>query len=200
MNQEQSELLRPAFVIDRGSEVDVLKMLDKLEELVEGALHLFNKAWFVDLDEFFVLTNRIRASLPDEVKRASRVANDSDRIVGGAREEAARMIERAREESDKIIENAKSQAEKNVDASEINRLATAQAREIVAASEQTAREIRSGADAYAREVLTSLEDFTARIVGTIQRGREKLEQRDVSDPADDYTDAELGRRDRGIRR
>ncbi|MDO8588541.1 MAG: hypothetical protein Q7T82_16055 [Armatimonadota bacterium] len=200
MNQEHSPVRRRSFIGDRTSEADVLKMLDKLEELVEGALHLFNKAWFVDLEEFFVLTNRIRASLPEEVKRASRVAIDSDRIVGSAREEAAQLTDQARDEATRFIEAAREDAARLVDSSEINRLATAQAKEIVAAAEQTARDVRSGADEYAKEVLTSLENFAAKIIGTIQRGREKLEQREAPAQTEEYLGPEVSRHDRGVRR
>lgn len=200
VNEEQVTVTKPNFVSDRGSEVDVLKMLDKLEELVEGSMHLFNKAWFVDLEEFFVMTNRIRASLPDEVKRASRVATDSDKIVGSAREEAARILEESREDADRMIAMASEEVSRLVDASEINRLATSQAREIVAAAEQTAREVRSGGDEYAKEVLNNLENFASRIVGTIQRGREKLDQREANLMTDDFFSADLSRRERGVRR
>ena len=201
VSQEQVPLRRPSFVGDRSSEADILKMLDKLEELVEGSVHLFNKAWFVDIEEFFVLTNRIRASLPDEVKRASRVATDSDKIVGDARQEATQVMEQAQEQAERMTTAAREEVARLVDASEIDRLATSHSREIVAASEQTARDIRSGADEYAREVLTSLENFTAKIVGTIQRGREKLDQRDTAPTAEELVGPpEMGRRDRGVRR
>jgi len=201
LNQEQIPVRKPTFITtDRNSEMDVLKMLDKLEELVENALHLFNKAWFVDLEEFFVLTNRIRASLPDEVKRASRVATDTDRIVGGAREEAAHLVEQARDECEKLVASAREQAARLVDASEINQLATVQARDMVAAAEETARDIRAGSDEYAKEVLTRLENFASGIIGTIQRGRDKLEQREAAPQTDELMGPDLGRRDRGVRR
>ena len=200
MSDEQSVLQRPVFIGDRSSETDVLRMIDKLEELVEGALHLFNKAVMVDLEEFFVLTNRIRASLPDEVKRASRVNVDSDKIVAAAREDALHLVEQAKEEASRTIEAAKAEAARLIDSSEIHRLATAQAREIVAGAEQTARDIRTGSDEYAKEVLTNLENFAAKIIGTIQRGRDKLEQRETSPQIDDLLGEEAGRRDRGLRR
>ena len=177
MSQEQLTVQRSPFLAERDAEVDILKLLDRLEEQVEGATHLFNKAVFVDLDEFFVLTNKIRASLPDEVKRASRLANDGDRIVAAARDEAARILEQARAEAAGISEEARTQVALLVDSSEIKRLAASQAKEIIAAAETTAREVRYGADEYSREVLANLENYTAQIIGTIQRGREKLEDR-----------------------
>ena len=41
------------------------------------------------------LTNKIRASLPEEVKRASRVTAESEQIVDGARETAEQTLEEA---------------------------------------------------------------------------------------------------------
>ena len=177
MNQEQLTVQRPPFLAERDAEVDILKLLDRLEEQIDGATQLVNRAFFVNVDEFFVLTNKIRASLPDEVKRASRLANDSERIVGAARDEAARILEQVRAEAAGAVEEARAQAALLVDSSEIKRLATSQAKEIMAAAEATAREVRYGADEYSREVLANLENYTARIMGTIQRGREKLEDR-----------------------
>ena len=177
MTQEQLTVQRPPFLAERDAEVDILKLLDRLEEQVDGAVCLFNKAMFVDVDEFFVLINKIRASLPDEVKRASRLASDGDRIVAAARDEAARILEQARAEAAGIIEEARAQVALLIDSSEIKRLAASHAKEIIGAAESTAREVRFGADEYAREVLANLENYTARIMGTIQKGREKLEER-----------------------
>lgn len=178
MNEEQASIPRYPFLQQRGPEVDILKLLDKLEDLIDnGLFEVWGRAYGVRTEEFHMLINKIRASLPDEVRTATRLASDSDRIVGAAREEAKIMVEHAREEAARIIEEAKSQAAKLVETSEINRLATAQAREIVAAAEASAREVRRGSDEYAKEVLANLENFTTKLMGTIQRGREKLDQR-----------------------
>lgn len=178
MNQEQTPIQRYPFLSQRGPEVDILKLLDKLEDVVEnGMLEIWGRAYGVKTEEFHMLINKIRASLPDEVRTATRLAGDSDRIVSAARDEARILVENAREEAAQVVESARTQAAQLVETSEINRLATAQAREIVASSEATAREIRRGADEYAKEVLANLENFTTKLMGTIQRGREKLDQR-----------------------
>ncbi|HOM71804.1 MAG TPA: hypothetical protein PLP86_06115, partial [Armatimonadota bacterium] len=157
-------------------EVDILKLLDKIEDAVD-VREFMGRAWGVQIEEVTMLINKIRASLPDEVRTATRLASDTDKIVSAAKEEARIFVENARQEAASIVEEAKVQASQLVETSEINRMATAQAREIVASAEASAREIRRGADEYAREVLANLENFTAKLMGTIQRGREKLEQR-----------------------
>ena len=177
MSQEQKPIPRYPFINQRGPEVDIYKLLDKLEAIAEAGYEFWGRTWGVKTEEIHMLINKIRASLPDEVRAATRLASDTDKIVGTAKEEARIFVENAREEAARIVEQAKAQAEQLVETSEINRLATAQAREIVASAESSAREIRRGADEYAREVLANLENFTAKLMGTIQRGREKLEQR-----------------------
>ena len=177
MNQEQIIVRRPSFLSGRSSQEDILKLLDSLEELAENTQTFFGKAWGLNLEEFHMLTNKIRASLPDEVRRASRVANDSDKIVSAAKEEAEVIIEQAAEEANRVIDEARQMAAKLVDTSEINRLAKAQAQEIMANSESASREVRRGADEYAREVLASIETHLGTVLGTLQKGREKLEVR-----------------------
>jgi len=177
MSDERIVVQRPSFMTSRSSQEDILKLLDSLEDLAEGAYSLFGKLYCVDKEEFYMLTNKIRASLPDEVRRASRVANDSDKIVSAAKEEADIIKEQAVEESNRIVDEARQMAAKLIDTSEINCLAKAQAQDIVANAESAARDIRRGADEYAREVLAAIENHLAGVMGTLQRGREKLEVR-----------------------
>ena len=177
MNKEQIVLQRPSFLNGQSSQEDILKLLDSLEELAENVHAFFGRAWGLDLEEFHMLTNKIRASLPDEVRRASRVANDSDKIVSAAKEEADVIAEQAKEESARVVEEARQMAAKLIDTSEVNRLAKAQAQQMMSSAESTARETKRGADEYAREVLAAIENHLAKVMGALQKGREKLEVR-----------------------
>ena len=177
MSQEQTVIRKPAFLNGGNSQEDILKLLDSLEELAENTYSFLGKAWGMDVEEFHMLTNKIRASLPDEVRRASRVASDSDKIVGAAREEAEMVVEQATEEANRVVDEARQMASKLVDTSEINKLAKAQAQEALARAESASRETRRGADEYAREVLSAIENHLAKVMGTLQKGREKLEVR-----------------------
>ena len=177
MNQERTVVQKPSFKTSKHSQDDILKLLDNLEELADDAYRFFGRAWGLDLEEFYMLTNRVRASLPDEVRRASRVANDSDKIVSAAKEEAKMIQEQGVEEAGRVVEEARQMAARLVETSDINRLAKAQAQEIMANAESAARDIRRGADEYAREVLTAIENHLAGVMGTLQKGRERLDVR-----------------------
>lgn len=169
--------MRPGSVLSGdGVAIDVPKLIDRLEDLVGGSRHFFNKAWGIDLEEFYILTNKIKASLPDDVRKATRLTKDSQRIVEEARMEAEQVLERARKEADRLMTEARTEAERLKDTHEISRIATTQAKEIVAQAEQNAAEMRRGADEYAMDVLARLENEVARAMTTIQKGREKLER------------------------
>lgn len=179
------------------SAIDTYKVLDQLEALVEDSKKFMG---FVKLDEeeFFMLVSKLRASLPEDVRRAGKIAQNSDKIMEAAtaeagmhlenaRSEAERALIDARTEGERLIAEAKSQAEALVSQSEVQRIASAQAREIVAQAEQEADEIRAGADDYALQILTTLEGQVTEAMGqvqgridgvltTIRRGRQKLEQ------------------------
>lgn len=158
--------------------IEILQLLKQLEELVENTRYiaLLKLTYGLDHDEFFVLVNRIRASLPEDVKRASNLTRERNRILDTAREEANHIIEESRAEAGRILEEARLQAQRLVDQSEIVLMAKEQARQIVASAQEDARQIRRGADEYARDVLNNLEAVLAKAIGTIQRGKEKLEE------------------------
>ena len=177
MSQEQIIVRRPSFYNGVSPQEDILKLLDQLEDLAEGTQSFMGRAWGLNLEEFHMLTNKIRASLPDEVRRANRVASDSDKIVSAAKEEAEMINEQAAQEANRIVEEARQMASKLIDSSEINRLAKAQAQDLLSHAEVHSRETKRGADEYAREVLAAIENHLAKVMGTLQKGREKLEVR-----------------------
>jgi vacuolar-type H+-ATPase subunit H len=179
--------------------VDVFRLLDQLEELPEKAKHLpFNTLLGFDHEQFYYLVLKVRANLPDDMKKAQRVARDSERIVDEARDvatqqlesgrvEASRLLEQAKSDSEKaleaarteanrIVESARQQASAMIEKNEIIRMATAQAHELIRSAETESSEIRKGADDYAKDVLANLETVMGKAIATVQRGRESLER------------------------
>src|ERR1051326_3666889 len=105
--------------LESGPRVDLERLVDELETCVENSKQIMNHAVWLDLDEFFEITRRIKASLPDEIKRATRVSREGNRILDDAREEAKRMLEEARAESERLVRTARAEAEQLVDTGEI---------------------------------------------------------------------------------
>src|SRR5579875_2964957 len=94
--------------------MDILKLLNELEDMIEGtkSLGIGGLAINFHQDDFLDVTNKIRASLPEDLKRASRVTAASEQIVDGAREAAERTLEEAGVEAEQITREARANAER----------------------------------------------------------------------------------------
>ena len=67
--------------------IDTLKNLERLESLVEDSKQFLGFFRFND-EEFYMLVNKIRASLPEDLRRAGKITQNSDRIMEQAQTEA----------------------------------------------------------------------------------------------------------------
>jgi cell division septum initiation protein DivIVA len=104
--------LRPTF--EQGEcAIDTYKLLDEVESLVEEGKHVFGLT-MISREDFFELTNKLRASLPEEMRRANKVNQDSERIVGGAREAAEQTVVDAKSEAQRVLDSSHQYAEKLV--------------------------------------------------------------------------------------
>jgi len=92
--------------------MDIIKLLNELERLIEDQKTVMGLTVNFHPDDYLDITNKIRASLPEEVKRASRVTAESDKIVDGARETAEQTLEDATSEADQIIRDARLNVER----------------------------------------------------------------------------------------
>ncbi len=112
------------------------------------------------------LIDQLRVAVPDEVRQARRITEESDRIT-----------ERAREEGDAIIGRAQERAAQMLEERELVRAAQVRAAEIIEAAQAEAREQRRAADEYAAGVLIRLEGECIKALTSIKRGIDLLDER-----------------------
>lgn len=116
------------------------------------------------------LIDQLRASVPEEVRQAKRITDETERIVERSQEEAERILARAQEQAAFLIEER-----------ELTRAAEIRSAQIVADGERDAADIRRGADEYAQGVLVRLEGECLRALQSIKRGLLVLDQRQPAD-------------------
>src|SRR5512133_3521114 len=174
--------------------------LDELVALVESARALpLSASCVVPREEVLELLDELRAALPDALEDARGVlaareellgqARDRrDRAVGEARAEAERLVTGARAEADRLLAAARADAGRMVSADGVRRAAEADARGLLEAAGQRADRLRADADAYADERLAALEDTLARLLGTVERGRELLRRPPDGGAGEDWSD------------
>ena len=142
---------------DEDEDVDAL--VDDLEALFAESKRVpFGRKLMVDEARALELVDRLRSAIPAEVRRAQRVLDEQDQILGEAREQARRTLhERGL--------MAELDAERD---------------RMLAQVERDTERMRSDADVYVRGVLTDLADRLARIQASVTNGIEA-----VSPPAEE---------------
>ncbi|OPX84189.1 MAG: hypothetical protein A4E53_03965 [Pelotomaculum sp. PtaB.Bin104] len=144
--------------------MDLLSALNELEELIEssGKIPLTRKV-LVDEERMFDLVDKIRTTIPEEIRQAKWIIQEREKVLNDSQKEAVR-----------IMEDAQRQLEKQADDSEITRQAKVMAEEIILKAEAIAREIREGARSYADEILANLEESMGKMLSQIEQGRTEL--------------------------
>ncbi|OPY57369.1 MAG: hypothetical protein A4E55_01694 [Pelotomaculum sp. PtaU1.Bin035] len=144
--------------------MDLLYALNELEELIEtsGKIPLTRKV-LVDEERMLDLLDRIRTTIPEEIRQAKWIIQEREKVLNDSQKEAMR-----------IIDDAQKQVEKQADDSEVARQAKVLAEEIVGKAESVAREIREGARSYADDILANLEENLGKILSQVDQGRSEL--------------------------
>jgi len=144
--------------------VELFTVLNELEEFIENSMRVpLTKRILIDEDKLFDYLDRMRTSLPDELRQAKWVLQEREKVINDSKKEATRIIEDTRIKLDKQAEE-----------SEIARQAQIKANEIIQKAEDVAREIKQGARDYADDILKGLEEELDKLAGQIKNGRMEL--------------------------
>jgi hypothetical protein len=132
------------------------------------------------------LLDQLRVAVPEEVRQAKRISEETERIVEQAQEQAERILARAQEQAAFLIEER-----------ELTKAAEIRSAEIIEQGEREADDIRRGADEYAQSVLVRLEGECIKALQSIKRGLAMLDDRQASEAAPagearDYEGIEAG--------
>jgi cell division septum initiation protein DivIVA len=116
------------------------------------------------------LIDQLRVAVPEEVRQAKRV-----------NEETSRLVERAQEEAERILARAQEQAAFLIEERELTRAAQIRSEQIIEDGRAEGEEIRRGADTYAASVLIKLEGECVKALQSIRRGLALLDDRHPTD-------------------
>ncbi len=146
--------------------MDILHLIDRLEELFNESRALpFTHNVIVDEDRMLDIIDQMRIAIPEEVKKAQQLLNQSDRILAQAEEKANRTTLLAEEKAeeltseDVLIEKAKLRADKVLEQARADASAT-----------------RIDADNYVVETLSGVEDELSRLLNQVHNGIRELQK------------------------
>ncbi len=108
----------PRFVAPPKESADIFRLLSELEDLVEKAPKKLGMMFGFDEDRFHMTVLKIRANLPEEMKRASKLARESERIVEESRTHADQIIQETRKQAISELERSKQDLTKTREATQ----------------------------------------------------------------------------------
>lgn len=151
----------------REGNVDIQFLVERLEALVVNARKLPMTSQVI-LEQAAVLDviDQMRVAIPEEVRQARRVNQESDQLLAKAREEAEQIIGAAQEQAALLLQDQS-----------VLREAESQAGEMRARAQTKADETMRGADQYASDVLVRLESDLVKTLSIVKKSLEVLEER-----------------------
>lgn len=163
--------------------MDVNKLLDELEELIEQRplplirkYRPMRKVFFLDVDDVLDLTHQIRASLPQQIQKADQITRERDRILAEAREQADRMVTEAAEQAELTIRQAQEESRLLVSNHEITRQAQVEGQRIIDQAGREGEAIRQGALEFARNAFNNVEQAIDNVVQRIANVQQVAKQ------------------------
>src|SRR4051794_39237257 len=89
---------------DRRSPVDPLDRIDEIIAMVEGARSVpMSRNCIVDRAEMIGLLDQVRSELPSEMRRASALLDERDKILDAGKREAERIILEGEQEHARLV-------------------------------------------------------------------------------------------------
>jgi len=144
--------------------MEVYRILDELEAELEESpkIPLTNKIIIQD-EVIFKNIDRLRATLPEDIRQAQWVKKERQRIIDDAELEAR-----------KIIENAKDKVQELANETEIYKLGEKNSQEILKRANAQAQEITQGAFNYADEVMAQIHAHLEKHSAVLKEGRQQI--------------------------
>ncbi|MBK8190403.1 MAG: ATP synthase F0 subunit B [Vampirovibrionales bacterium] len=160
------------------------KMIERMEDLILSGMGVPFTPWtVVNGDKMAPLLDRIRESLPEEIRHAQHVLSRREELIADAQRRAEQMIEDARRQADVILSDSelmraiREEADRVrqqvvVDLEAHRRKAFEEADALKNTAAEEARQLREGSERYADTVLSSLERQLAEFQGVVRNGQQ----------------------------
>jgi vacuolar-type H+-ATPase subunit H len=144
--------------------VDPLDRIDEIIALVEGARSVpMSRNCMIDRGELIGALEQLRGELPGELRRATALLEERDKI-----------IDAGRNESERIIAEAEAEHARLVSINEIVVSAEHESSRLVGEARAEAQRLREEVDDYVDTALANFEQFLTRSLASIERGRDKM--------------------------
>lgn len=144
--------------------MDVLKLIDEIEDILENSSSMpFSSKVMVDIDELYEILKEIRLKLPDEIKQATWIKDERQKILAEAQKDA-----------DTLLSEAELRLEELIEQDEITKKAKQMSEEIIAKAQTNAKEIRLGTLEYSDNLLLETQENLKDLIDHLNVNRQEL--------------------------
>lgn len=144
--------------------MDPLDRIDEVLALVEGARSVpMSRNCMIDRGELIAALEQLREELPTEMRRATALLEERDKIIDAGRREAERIISEGEAEHARLVS-----------VNEIVVSAEHEAARITGEARAETQRLREEVDDYVDTALANFEQFLTRSLASIERGRDKM--------------------------
>lgn len=144
--------------------MDPLDRIDEITVLVENARSVpMSRNCMLDRTEIINLLDQLREELPSELRRATALLEERDKILEAGRNEAERIISEGEAEHSRLVS-----------VNEITVSAEHEAARLISEARSEAQRLREEVDDYVDTALANFEQLLTRSLASIERGRDKM--------------------------
>lgn len=139
--------------------------LNELEEILDESwnLPLFKGKVFVDVERIKENFEKIRESLPDEIRQAKAIVADRAQIIEDAKTESSTIIKVAQEKAKNILSN-----------DELVKRAEETSESIISEAKIKARDMKKAANEYVEELMKKTDDVLMNSITELRQARKDL--------------------------
>jgi len=145
--------------------IDILVLVDRLEDLFRnGARIPLTRKRIVDQQAFLDIIDQMRIAIPEEIRQAKRLNDDSERVRGNAQSEAERILAETQKHAAMLLSQQG-----------IMQAAEEQSDQIAAHAVAHRAHLIAEADEHCIAVLTALEDELNELLSSTRNGIQHLQ-------------------------
>ncbi|HIU09892.1 MAG TPA: hypothetical protein IAB00_01345 [Candidatus Avidehalobacter gallistercoris] len=170
---------------DSLSEGNISTILEELVEYIDKSsrVPLTGKV-MVDGNYILEIVDKINAKLPEEMKQAKQVLDQSDKILESIEARGKSMLDEARAEAERIVQETEIVKMAQQEAEKIVQEATEYGENMVNKYNEQANQMIDDAEAYVDSLLTHLEANLDKVAAALKSTRANFEQNQQPDAED----------------
>ena len=145
--------------------MNVSSLLDELDEMIDSAwnMPLSGGKALVDAERVREIVDKIRSSLPQEIRQAKAIVSDRSQIIADAKREAETVV-RVAEERARVMVNQ----------DEIVKQAQQKANDLLTQTQIKTREMRKAANEYVDDLMRRTDEALAANLAELRKTRQNI--------------------------